>query len=312
MKIFILNVCLLMSFNAFAKGGDEVRNGGGLAEQYLAFALENLSGSIDICLAKSECVKNHHERKELAKIKEILPQQKKANRLRFESEKKRPGFFLIGGVVRLAVTGNKVGDPIYYNLDLLYQNNQSQMTYGQAIQSLVHELGHHLGHYDHDMLEVLGAEVRSANEGSVNDVVYLPFLNRSTFSAIGTERRSFFEDGSLSLFFGDETVSLNEHFADLSKNCTSQTEPLVSSAIQFFNLHWDHDVAQEVPRGDKYLSGNVILYCRFKKLEERKVYSFKIGVSIYTTKNDLFYVSDKLVAGPKFLFRLKDDSIISN
>ena len=309
MKIFILNVCLLMSFNSFAKGGDEVRNGGGLAEQYLAFALENLGGSIDICLAKPACGKDEDGRAILAQIKDILPQEKKSNILRFESERKRPGFFLINGVVRLAVTGSKVGDPIYYNLDLLYQNNQAQMTYGQAIQTLVHELGHHLGLHDHDILEVLGAEVRSANEGSVNDVVYLPALNRPTFSAVATERKSFFEDGSLSLIFTGEVVSLNHHFNELLGTCSMPNDSIVSSAVQFFNLHWDHDTSGIVAKGDRILAGNVILYCKFKRTVERRVFSFRIAVTTYTQK-DIYYVMDKMMSRPKFLFSLSNDSII--
>ena len=313
MKIFILNVCLLMSFNSFAKGGDEVRNGGGLAEQYLAFALENLDVAIELCLAKPECGKNAEGRSILTKIKEVLPEERNAQILKFESERKKPGFFLIDGVVRLAITGSKVGDPIYYNLDLLYVNNEPRMTLAQATQSLIHELGHHLGYFDHEALELLGAEVRSFNEGNVNDVPYLPHLQSIGFAAIGTETRSFFNDGNLSLVFSNKIVDLSRHFSSVLTKCTPSTiGPLASSSFQFFNLHWDHRSVGGTVKGEKILAGNLMLYCKHKYLQQnRKLFKFEIAVKVNFAKN-FIYISDRLMSEPEYVFTIAKDSVITH
>lgn len=312
MKTLILNVCLLMSFNSFAKTGDEVRNGGGLAEQYLAFALENLDVAIELCLAKPDCAKNADGRVILAKIKAALPQEKSAKILRFDSERKNPGFFIIDNVVRLAVTGSRIGDPIYYNLDLLYQGDEVRMTFGQATQTLIHELGHHLGVLDHEALELLGAEVRSFTEGNINDVPYLPHLQSKGFSGIGTETRSFRSNGNLSLVFSDKKVDLGRHFNKISSQCQPSTiDPLESSSFQFFNLHWDHMALGGIVKGEKVLSGNVILYCKHKyKQEYRKVYKFNIAVNVgFGTK--YIYLNDRLMEEPKFVFGITKDSVIT-
>lgn len=290
-----------------AKGGDEVRNGGGLAEQYLAFALENLSVSIDLCLAKESCGKSSEGRAILKQIKENLPQELKANIIKFESESKNPGFFVIDGVVKMAITGNKVGDPVYYNLDLLYQDNELRMSFGQATQSLIHELAHHLGHHDHNFLELLGAEVRSFIEGNVNDVPFLPHLQSSGFSAVGTEIRSFFDSGSLLLLFSDKIIDLSNHFYPLLMNCDKvfgEIDPLASSAVQFFNLHWEHNFEGASLKGERTLAGNVILYCKHKHRKEyRKVYKFEIGVTS-NYSNKFFYIRHRMKLDPYYLFTL--------
>ena len=312
MKTLIINLCLLLSFNSFAKTGDEVRNGGGLAEQYLAFALENLDVAIELCLAKSDCAKNADGRLILKKIKDALPQEKMAKILKFESEKKNPGFFIIDDVVRLAVTGNKIGDPIYYNLDLLYQGDEIRMTFGQATQTLIHELGHHLGFLDHEALELLGAEVRSFTEGNINDVPYLPHLQSKGFSTVGTETRSFVNNGNLNLVFSDEKIDLTRHFQKISSQCVPSTvDPLESSSFQFFNLHWDHMALGGIVKGEKVLSGNVILYCKHKfRQEYRRVYKFDIAVNVGFVKK-YYYISDRLIGEPQFVFSITKDSVIT-
>lgn len=310
MKGLILYICLLLPLNSFAKG-DEIRNGGGLAEQYLVFALENLGVAIDLCLAKNECAKSGEGRDILKKIKEALPQEKSANILKFASEKKNPGFFVIDDVVRLAITGNKIGDPVYYNLDLLYQDNEINMTFGQATQTLIHELGHHVGALDHGALELLGAEVRSFIEGNVNDVPYLPHLQAKGFSAIGTETRSFTNSGSLSLVFSDKKVDLSRHLAKISSQCDVSTiDPLVSSSFQYFNLHWDHMALGGIVKGERVLAGNAILYCRHRYSKEyRKVYKFNIAVNVGFAQK-YFYISDRLVEEPKYIFVINKDGVV--
>ena len=163
MKTLVILLMMTLSGPAFsALGGDEIRNGGGAAEWYLTFALQNLKHSISNCLTKTTCAPSAKKRDVLKKILDSLEIEQKSEVLKFSSQKLTPGLFIIDGVVRLAVTGSRVWSPIYYNLDLLYQGNQVNMNYGQAVQSLIHELGHHHNVSDHDFLDRLGADVRIA------------------------------------------------------------------------------------------------------------------------------------------------------
>nr|BDT27910.1 hypothetical protein BHI3_13760 [Bacteriovorax sp. HI3] len=308
-KLFFL-FFLLTANHVFAKGGDEVRNGGGLAENYLTFALKNLGQSIDLCLAQSTCAKKEGERELLLKIKNSLPEEISKKVLNFASEAEKPGFFIINGYVRLAVTGDYVGSPIYYNLDLLYRKGEVFMNYGQAIQTLIHELGHHHGNVDHDQLEILGAEVRGVNEGNVSDVSFLPYLNGTGFSGVAIEAKSYKTNGLLALVFQEEMIDVTPHFTYLRSDCDPDLtgmRPVENSAIQFFNLHWIHN-KENFMNGEKVLDGNVVLYCSHGITREyKKFYSFKIGVKA-RFGNYFLYQGLRFVETPKLLYRLKTSS----
>lgn len=309
----LLTICLLLiSQSVFSKGGDEVRNGGGLAENYLTYAFENIDKSIDLCLAQVTCVQTSEERNILIQIKNSLPQEIAGNIVQFSTEQKKPGYFMVDGYVRLAVTGDNVGDTIYYNLDLLYRGNEVNMSYGQAVQSLIHELAHHHKIKNHNQLELLGARVRSAIEGSVNDVSYLPYLKNQGFFAIGTENKSFEKNGSLFLIFQEKIIDLTPNFQGLLSKCDSDAtsaEPLKSSAVQFFNLHWNLGSLTN-PNQEKTLSGNVVVYCQHLYLKQyRKFYEFKIGVKVSFT-NAYEYKKSRIIGSPVYMFTLLKNSIV--
>lgn len=311
MKIFLMLIFLLNSSFVFARSGDEVRNGGGLAESYLIFALKNMDQTIAFCLSQSECAKKNDGREILKKIKASLSTEVKADLLKFSNEAKKPGFFTVDGYVRLAVTGNNVGDTIFYNLDLLYQNGEVKINYGQAVQSLIHELGHHQGIANHDQLELVGAEVRASVDGSISETAFLPHLNTQGFFALGTETKSFKDSGALILLFRDSMTDMTPHFSNLLNECDkdeTSADPLESRALQFFNLHWNPAQVTTVT-SDKILSGNVILYCRHKYTKYyRNFYEFNLGVTVQMG-SAFIYKDAKLLARPKFLFKMLKNSL---
>lgn len=292
---------------ALANSGDEVRNGGGLAENYIIFAMKSLDHSIDLCLLQNSCASKPGERDILKQIKIALPEEIKKDVIQFSSEAEKPGFFTIDGYPRLAVTGDHVGSTIYYNLDLLYRNGTVAMNYGQAIQSLIHELGHHHGIVDHNQLEVLGAEVRAANDGSINDVAFLPYLNGAGFSAVGIEGKSFKNNGLLALVFKQGMSDLTPQFKNLLTDCdpdVTGARPVLSSAIHFFNLSWSHN-KENFTTGEKILDGNVILYCSHGiSREYKKIYGFKLGVSARYQANYFTYSGMRFLEAPKLVYRL--------
>lgn len=313
MKTLIMFLCLSVTSLVFAKGGDEVRNGGGFAEQYLTYALRTMPQTIERCLTSVFCARDTQQRELLKKIKASIPLEIETEVLTFISNQQKPGFFIIDGVERLAVTGNYVGSPIYYNLNLLYQHGDARIKFGQAVQSLVHELGHHQGVTDHNSLEMLGSEVRKMVDSVLMEAPYYlqnennPFTSVSIRAmAIGSiDFSEHQQDGSLILVFKDNTFALGKHFEQLLSKCDSTSErPVSKSLTQFFNLHWNYKADEQTSKV-KYLSGNVNLYCRdIYSRVHKKIFEFTLKINtIYTDRH--IYQSSELVSEPTFLYTEK-------
>ena len=167
MRIVLMMFSLLAANIAAAKNGSgsDAGNGGGLAEKNVTFAYMNLEKYADLCLGTGLCRLMSPEKDLLAKIRGALPAEKaKEGQIVFRSEKDKPGFFQIEGQLRVAKTGNSVGDPIYVNTDLLYYPVSGEMRAVDiplSVSILVHELGHHQGVKDHAALDVLGSKLQA-------------------------------------------------------------------------------------------------------------------------------------------------------
>jgi hypothetical protein len=145
-----------------ARAGNEVVNGGGLAEQNFAYALAALQPLYEICFLASSCLTTPDQRSILKGILESLPAERATpSLLRFETGTRR---FHRDGQVRIAVTGSTVGSPIYINRDMIYHSKRGKsvaLSVGEAIGILTHELGHHQGVVDHNILDILGGNLRA-------------------------------------------------------------------------------------------------------------------------------------------------------
>lgn len=171
MKIFFLICGLHLSFLSVPTwatgGGSIVGNGGGLAEQNFIYAYNNLAHFYDLCWAhENECLNSTEEKKVFHLIRESLSQEYKTTyQIQFLSGQKNPSFFFIDGQIRTAVTGDHVGDPIFINLDLIYQTNSRgeviATDIGTALAILTHEMGHHHQTKDHLFLDLLGAKIHT-------------------------------------------------------------------------------------------------------------------------------------------------------
>lgn len=311
MKFLIISIGLLLSNKTYSavSGGDEVRNGGGIAEQYLTYSLKKLPRSIDICLQSIMCASDSKQRELLKKIKASIPLELQSEILQFTSNQKRPGLFTINGVERLAVTADYVGAPIYYNTSMLYKYDDVRITLGGAIQSLIHELGHHHGVVDHDFLEVLGSEVRKSVEQRYLEVPYHLQPSSSVLKKIGLKAisgaSSLLKDkdnGTLEILFKDKTVDVTSDFNFLNNECdVSKDKPILRSSFQFFNLYWIYK-ADEQTSGDKYLAGNIMLSCHDKYSRVHKK-NFEFTLKIKTTFDKTFiYQSHEFSSAPSFLY----------
>lgn len=311
MKNWLAILLMTASLNASAAGGDEVRNGGGLVEQFFTYSLKNLPQTIDRCLRSITCAREESQKALLRKIKDSHQEELKANILRFVSTPANSDFFTIDGVERLAVTGNTVGSPIYYNTKMLYKFGEA-VTIGHAIQSLIHELGHHHGEINHDALDLLGSEVRGLNESISMELPYFVLRKRSPFNtraftvlAKGKSVVSYNEPGTLQLIFKEDTYDVGHLFNSLLQKCDSTEKfPNAFSTLKFLNLHWIFKT-DELTSVEKFLAGNVELYCKDKYSRiHLKKYKFTLKIKI-SDNIKAIYESSELEREPEYILTEK-------
>ena len=137
----------------------------------------HLKTILPLCLASEFCLTRSDHKDLVQKIRGQLDKQLTATKpLEFLSGRVHPEIFLINGEYKTAVTGNRVGDTIYINIDFLYRDavggGRIPMSIASAMGLIVHELGHHQGITDHDYLDLVGAHVK-AFALSTMDILYV-------------------------------------------------------------------------------------------------------------------------------------------
>lgn len=318
-KVFILFILLTSSL-----ASDVVRNGEGPAERNITFVYERLEKYIDTCLASHSCL---HEtiaeptafRDILTKIRAALPTEKlNREQLVFKSEKLNPGFFIIDGYEKIAITGDKVGDNIYINLDKIYSRDirkkERHLSLIDSIQLLIHEFGHHQGFEDHVKLDTLGSKVSKYLETNVFEFFHTPFV--FDYSIITLYVDSFTQSGEIVLNTGVDFVSLTHLFenARCDKSRFPDENPLISKAPQFFNINWQFEKKPRL-EGKKIINGTVALMCQYKVHGDYTEYfDFKIELQVETI-NHLKAI--KLEKSPKLksfnsLYRILDGNVVGH
>lgn len=286
-KVFIVFILLTGVF-----ASDVVRNGEGPAERNITFVYERLEKYIDTCLASPSCL--HESKTEptafrdiLVKIRSALPAEKlNREQLVFKSEKLNPGFFIIDGYEKIAITGDKVGDNIYINLDKIYSRDIRKkirhLSLIDSIQLLIHELGHHQGFEDHIKLDTLGAKVSKYLETNVFEFFHTPFV--FDYSVITLYVDSFSQSGEIVLNTGVDFVSLTHLFekASCDNGRHPDVNPLISKAPQFFNIHWQLEKNTRL-EGKKIINGTLALMCQYKvQGDYTEYFDFKIELQVST------------------------------
>lgn len=129
------------------------------------FVNKQLKKILNLCLQDHLCNLLTEEKALISSIQLSQDTENKLNAelIRFDSSKNNPNLFLKDGNTRIAVTGDNVGDSIFINLDLVYQNDKygspHPISLNQIIAILIHELGHHHGIKNHSSLDQLGLKV---------------------------------------------------------------------------------------------------------------------------------------------------------
>ncbi|MFS4461042.1 hypothetical protein [Bdellovibrio sp. HCB2-146] len=230
MKLNCLIISLVATFvfgTAFARGGDLVNNGGGLAEKNVMYAFEKLDIYIQMCLKSESCKLNDSQKALLETILQNLPAEKAAKQLFFASEKKVPGSFIIDGLVRVAKTGSTVGSPIYINSDLLYTKNEANeydpMTIPEAVAVLIHELGHHFGNYSHEELDLIGVRASLMLQHKFISTPMMPWNSEVSATVFNPNLVSSFPEVLINV--GNDIIDISKEYRD-EVQCVGVTIPI--------------------------------------------------------------------------------------
>lgn len=253
--------------------GQETQNGGGAAEQNFAYALTILSPVYKMCLSISHCVKNEDQRKILEKIHSSLSREL-ANPMLLRFLPGEWKDFFRDGQVRVAVTGSQVGSTIYLNRNLIYRKEGDDIvpySLGEAIGLLTHELGHHQGEGNHDLLDLLGANVRAFYESKKETHTVDNFAGHFMNAVIRLEAFHFRDAEAPYAFHSKFWLYAGSRYFDLNEDVRRQMScPAVGGSKQtlrgyrFYQMHWEEPVTLKSGRIQYPLSARLLVQCEFE------------------------------------------------
>ena len=300
---------LLFSFKTF--GGDDVNNGGGLAEQRVTHAYLQIESYIDLCLVIKDCHIGTKEREVLLLIKSQLTKEKEVtDQLQFISEKKKPGFFIIDGEIKMAKTGDTIGSPIFFNLDLLYWGDSLKaISLNRAIAILIHELGHHNNQIidsknDHTFLDLLGNKV-ALTYAAYNLTTPLTASHRDIELKVFNQINSDKGFPNILLRVNNKLVNISSK-VQKSLKCTKFILPLgvqilggKPKSAEIHNLHWT-SIKEKTNSWKFNAVGNLSNFCKDDNNLLHMIKKFKVKIS---------FKAKKLIQNKKVVLTLTENSI---
>jgi hypothetical protein len=255
-KLFVTTLFLLGSVTSRVAGGSSgsiAGNGGGLAEKNMLFAYLNLDRFIDLCLQGATCQMTDGETKILSQIKASLPQERlNPDMISFVPANRPPDFFRVDGLLRVAKTGDHVGDAIFINSALLYNSNNGDakstsdegvrvMDIPLAASVLIHEFGHHHGVNDHYQLDLLGTKLQNF---LIKDSERSEFWNNNAALVTVQLNDVHSDEAKKKLFALDELILENRNDlyplnADVLRamTCSSAAGIKKPVGLRIYNLH---------------------------------------------------------------------------
>lgn len=235
----IVGLSLMSSIFALAGEGDHVGNGGGLAEAQLAFARIRMSDILTEFLASQSSSLATSDQDLVCHIKDAMPLElANVDQLKIlNSRDVASDFFFLDGQVRVAKTGDQIGDTIFVNRDLIYTGEGAQsrpIELPLATGIIFHELGHHQGEKNHDHLDTLGATVGNFVDSrtAVLSAVMLPTIDKFG-------NRVIFEVKSLVSNLGFNRLIIKDKTQ--AKDLTDSVKPIIRAALNKKGLQLDEN-----------------------------------------------------------------------
>lgn len=279
-SVSFLILAIALAISSVGQGGPGVivGNGTGLAEQNFAYVLRKLPLIYDLCLSKySSCLDTNLEISLFKKIRENLDKELETpGLLEFESGSINPERFMIDHMMRVAVTGDKVGDTIFINTDLLYVREKADLhalDIGAAIAILTHEFGHHNGIRDHAFLDLVGAKVRAFVERESDRLRVDPFEGVYDWESVtninlyGTHTHVLAYDhmqgaqSHIALSDGDDLHDLTKSIEDLIVCHRPDGTTARAIGYRLYNLRWMPRIDIASDRRIYPLRAAVLLHC---------------------------------------------------
>lgn len=237
-----LLICSVLGLKAEA--GIIVGNGAGLVEQNIQFVYMSLPKIISGCFdSPNQCSLSSDENSQLLQIEAVIHQNLSLyDRIQFVSEKQNPGFFTTSSTEnnRIAKTGLTPQDPIYFNVDELYDfEGKPAIDFAGLAAILIHEIGHQTGELSHTKLDILGAKVRISLSFQFSSFDY-SFINLENveMNIINYPMPSPLGDIYLSAKNGSSIQLTSKIMQKL--RCASTDQHLIGFNIT--NSHWNHVV----------------------------------------------------------------------
>jgi len=292
-RLFMICFSLVFISQARAASGDEVRNGGGLAEKNFFIAYENLEKYAAICAELAACGLDPLQKKTLADIVAAMPAERKfPTQLIFVSEKEHPGTFIIDNQMKVAKTGLSIGIPIYINTDLIYSKNRfgeaEAMDIPTALATLIHEFGHHVSSLSHNDLDLIGVRVSLFLHRKIQSTPALPWNQTISATVVqGPVVKSF---PQILINVGNSVEDVSTQFKN-AINCPVLDIPIPilpfpdlqlgsqkALGVIFHNVHWEK-FSTDNQQGDYTILGNLTHVCPQKAGVSAGVNSFKARIS---------------------------------
>lgn len=159
----LLIIPFLVSTFAYA-GGSFVGNGAGLMENRFQYGYMSLNKLLMNCLINNDCGLTAPEKNITATVSEIMLQKvSDPHKFVFLTDKQMSDLadLPMNEPHRIAMTGLAPNEPIYINVDMLYDiNGRPQLDYGAVVALIFHEVGHQAGETSHQLLDVIGTKLR--------------------------------------------------------------------------------------------------------------------------------------------------------
>lgn len=145
-------------------GGSFVGNGAGLMENRFQYGYASLNKVLMNCLINNDCGLTAQEKTIAESVSEVLMQNiSNPDKFVFLTDKQFTDLATMpmNEPHRIAMTGLTPQDPIYINVDLLYDTGgKPQLEYGAVVALIFHEVGHQTGETSHQLLDVIGTKLR--------------------------------------------------------------------------------------------------------------------------------------------------------
>jgi hypothetical protein len=299
-----------MPLKLFA-AGDDVNNGGGVAERTILYAYSKLESYIKLCVTSETCKLKTTESELLNKILIALPEEyASSEQIRFASEKESPGTFLINGEIKAAKTGNKIGSPIYFNRDLFsaksIHNIFEPISLSSAVSLLVHELGHHhLSKFQEADLDLLGVKVSLLLDQEINQTPVFPNNHEINAIIINDKVTTFYPE--VLLYIGDEVYDISTKFKEaLFCGRMQLPDPLPDPEtpmplkkplkVTYYNIHWD-TFSEANGQGVFQILGNLILDCGGENTDKSNQAKISFNVR---RENNKWKLVDKSISAQQY------------